>query len=140
MHSPDQTSPTRVRRHRREDSPAHLSKSALFVVCASLLWMVISLGTDPAGSTVRPSGAEHGTHTPTSRSTTTTSVNGNTAVRGHKEGTLAVVFSFIGVIAVVVLIVSLGSISVRRRTRDNPTTVRRPWERGPPDSRRGWFG
>jgi hypothetical protein len=140
MRSPDQTSAAQVRRHWREESRAHLSKSALLLLCASLLWIVIGLGTDPVDAAVRPSEVDHGTQTHTLQSTTTTSINGTTAVRGHKEGTLAVVFSFIGVIAVIVLIVFLGSISVRRRTRDNPTQVRRPWGRGPPDSRRGWFG
>ena len=142
MRSADRTSPPRVRRCRRAESSGRLSKSALLLASTSLVWTVISLRTDPAGSAVRPSGAAHETYTPTSpqSTTTTTGINGNTAVRGHKEGTLAVVFSFMGVIAVVILVVSLGSTSVRRRTRNNPTTGRRPWERGPPDSRRGWFG
>jgi hypothetical protein len=138
MRPPDRT-PPQVRQHRRREWPGHISKSAFLVICGSLLWMVISLGANSAGSAVRSSGADHGTQTQTSRTPTTTGINANTVVRGHKEGTLAVVLSFIGVIAVVVLIVSLGSISVRRRTGDNPT-ARRPWERGPPDSRSGWFG
>jgi hypothetical protein len=41
-----------------------------------------------------------------------------TAAVDHKEGPVAVVASVIGVIAVVVFIVGLGSLSVRRRTRD----------------------
>jgi hypothetical protein len=137
MRPPDRTPTARVRRHGQW--PGHLSKSALLVVSGSLLWMVISLGPEPAGSAIHPSGADHGTQTRTSRTTTNTGIDGKNAVHGQKEGPLAVVLSFIGVIAVVVLIVSLGSISVRRRTGDNPTP-RFPWERGPPDSRRGWFG
>jgi hypothetical protein len=54
--------------------------------------------------------------------------------RGHKEGPVAVIVSVIGVIAVVVFVVGLGSLSVRRRTRDAP-----PTRGGPPGSGRGLF-
>jgi hypothetical protein len=36
---------------------------------------------------------------------------------GHKEGGLAVFFSFVGLIAIIVLLVFLGSLSARRRSR-----------------------
>ena len=58
--------------------------------------------------------------------------------RGHKEGPVAVIVSVIGVIAVVVFIVGLGSLSVRRRTRNGPPT-RNPTQGGPPGSGRGPF-
>jgi hypothetical protein len=58
--------------------------------------------------------------------------------RDHKEGPVAVVASIIGVIAVVVFIVGLGSLSVRRRTRNGPPT-RNPTQGGPPGSGRGLF-
>jgi hypothetical protein len=57
----------------------------------------------------------------------------------HKEGRVAVVASVIGIIAVIAFVVALGSISVRRRTRDGPPAwMRSP--RDPPDRGRGLFG
>jgi hypothetical protein len=58
-------------------------------------------------------------------------------VRGHKQGTVAVVVSVIGIIAVVVGIVFLGSTSARRRMGGRPITK---GQRGPPGGRRGLFG
>jgi uncharacterized membrane protein YhaH (DUF805 family) len=108
--------------------------SALIVCSASLLWMIVSVGVTPASAAAATG---HGPRTTTTQ--TTTPFSRNTAIRGHKEGPLAIALSIIGVIVVVALIVGLGSISVRRRTRDNPTPG---WwrDRAPPDHRKGLFG
>jgi hypothetical protein len=111
-----------------------LAASALIASSASLLWMFLAVGVTPASAA---STAGHELRTTTTQ--TTTPFGHNTPVRGHKEGPLAIAFSIIGVVIVVALIVGLGSISVRRRTRDNPTAGRRR-DRGPPDHRRGLFG
>jgi uncharacterized membrane protein len=58
-------------------------------------------------------------------------------VHTHKEGTVAVVASVFGIIAVVVGIVFLGSISARRRMGGKPIT--KGW-RGPSERGRGLFG
>jgi uncharacterized membrane protein len=39
---------------------------------------------------------------------------------GPKQGTVAVVFSVIGFIVIIVLVVALGPLAVRRRARDRP--------------------
>lgn len=58
--------------------------------------------------------------------------------RAHKEGSLAVVASVLAVIVVVALIVGLGSLSARRRTRNGPPlSGQAPW--GPPERWRGFF-
>jgi uncharacterized membrane protein YhaH (DUF805 family) len=102
-----------------------------------LLWIIVGVGVAHASPAVGSSAASHGPRTTTTQ--TTTAFSGNTAVKGHKEGPLAIVLSFIGVIAVVVFVVAFGSVSVRRRTRDNPTPGW--WRgRGPPDHRNGLFG
>jgi hypothetical protein len=59
--------------------------------------------------------------------------------RDHKEGPVAVVASVAGVIAVVVFIVGLRSLSVRRRTR-NGAPPGRATQGGAPGRRRGLFG
>jgi hypothetical protein len=111
-----------------------LATGALIVAGAPLLWMIVGVGVAPASPAVLPSAAGHGLRT----TTTTTAFSNNTEVKGHKEGPLAIVLSFVGVIAVVVLVVTLGSVSVRRRTGDNPTPGW--WRgRGPPDQRSGMF-
>jgi len=57
----------------------------------------------------------------------------------HKEGTVAVVVSVLGIIVVVACVVFLGSLSVRRRIRFSADT-KDPGDRGPPKPRRGLFG
>jgi len=123
--------------HIRAWFPAHLETYVLLITCIAPLWIVIGLEAGPAGSAVLASGTDHRSEIPTSQSTT--GINGNAAVPSHKESTLAVAFSFIGVIAVLVFVVALRSASVRRRTRNDPIT-RGGKDRGPPDPRRGWFG
>jgi hypothetical protein len=118
-----------------QDHIRRLTPIVCTALSVALLWMVLALGAVPAGAS---SGANRGAR-PEATHTTTTTLNPNTAVKGKKEGPVAVVLSFIGVIAVVVLIVALGSVSVRRRTRDSPGPG--GWrEREPPDHRRGFFG
>jgi amino acid transporter len=132
MPQPEPPPSERRRDGRQRNTPARLLAAVLIITAASLLGAVLGAGAVPAGAAVTAQGT--GTTT-----TTTTPFNGNSAVKGHKEGPVAVVLSFIGVIAVVVLIVTLGSVSVRRRTRGNPTP--NWWKgRGPPDRPNGLFG
>jgi hypothetical protein len=58
------------------------------------------------------------------------------ARHGHKQGGVAVVISVLGLAAIVVGVVLLGSLSARRRTRDKPPDR----EPGPGDPRRGGRG
>jgi hypothetical protein len=51
---------------------------------------------------------------------------------------VAVVASVIGIVVIVAFIVGLGSISVRRRTRDRPSAGG-PAQGGPPGRERGLF-
>jgi hypothetical protein len=124
------------RRHWRSQF-RRLAAGALIVASLPVLWMIVGIGAAPASPAVLPYATGHGPGTTTTPSTTVYS--NNTAAKGHKGGPVAVVLSFIGVIAVVVLVVSLGSISVRRRTGGN--TMPAWWRgRGPPDQRNGRFG
>jgi hypothetical protein len=114
-----------------------LAAGALIVASMPLLWMIVGLGAAPASPAVLPYATGHEPGTTTTQSTT--AYSNNTAAKGHKGGPVAVVLSLIGVIAVVVLVVTLGSISVRRRTGGNTTPAW--WRgRGPPDQRNGPFG
>jgi len=112
----------------------HFALRATVALCASFLWILVGLGEVPAHAATGHAAADHGQRTSTSPGVPTG--HANDVVHGHKEGPLAVAFSVLGVIVVVVLIVTLGSISVRRRTRDGPPRRRRE----PPDRRRGLFG
>jgi hypothetical protein len=105
--------------------------TALVGLTGSLLWLVIGTGGSADAATlhtsstrlVDPPNATHGhlpSHTPV-----------------HKEGALAVAFSIIGIIAVLVGVVFLGSISARRRMGGKPFTRE---QRGPPGGRQGLFG
>jgi hypothetical protein len=58
------------------------------------------------------------------------------ARHGHKQGGVAVVISVLGLAAIVVGVVLLGSLSARRRTRDKPPDR----EPGPGDQRRDGRG
>ncbi|MGA2304343.1 MAG: hypothetical protein ABSH29_09095 [Acidimicrobiales bacterium] len=101
---------------------------------ASLIWLM-AVPSTPA------QGAMHVTlaaHTPHTEGSGAASGHDSGHSRDHKEGPVAVVASVIGVIAVVVFIVGLGSLSVRRRTRDRPPP-RGPDQGGPPGSGRGLF-
>jgi hypothetical protein len=60
---------------------------------------------------------------------------GHTHSGGHKQSTLAVVVSVAGIIVLFALLLGLGSISVRRRSRRPPTLRDEP--RGPPRPGRG---
>jgi Na+/melibiose symporter-like transporter len=68
-----------------------------------------------------------------------TAVAAHASSHGHKGSRFAVIVSFVGLIAIIVLIVVLGSTSVRRRVRDKPPDeeprIRRPRQPG-----RGLFG
>jgi hypothetical protein len=133
---PERPLSDRGRRDSRRSMLGRLFAGALIVTAASWFGLMVGLGAAPAGSAVSAT-TNHGPGTTTT--TSTTPLSGNTAVKGHKEGPVAVVLSFIGVIAVVVLIVALGSVSVRRRTRGNPMPGW--WKgRGPPDRPNGLFG
>jgi hypothetical protein len=68
-----------------------------------------------------------------------TTVTTKAVQHGHKQGGVAVVLSVIGLVAIIVLIVLLGSLSARRRTRDAPPGQRLRG-RGPRQDGRGLFG
>jgi hypothetical protein len=107
------------------------SLTALF---AALLWLM-AVPTTPAQGAMHQTLAADPSHASASGAAP---AHDSGHGRDHKEGTVAVVVSVIGVIAVVVFIVGLGSLSVRRRTRDRPPP-RGPDRGGPPGSGRGLF-
>jgi hypothetical protein len=72
-------------------------------------------------------------------STTVTTVTTKAVQHGHKQGGVAVALSVIGLVAIIVLIVLLGSLSARRRTRDAPPGQRLR-SKGPREGGRGLFG
>jgi hypothetical protein len=122
--------------HRRPGQ--HGRRRCLATVVVGLMmaapWLVGTSGAS-AGAAPRPSTEEHRPPADASRVTHAAHRNGH----AHKAGPVAVIFSVIGVIVVVVLIVFLGSLSARRRMpyRSGP---RNRGERGPPEPRRGLFG
>jgi hypothetical protein len=71
--------------------------------------------------------------------TTVTTVTTKAVQHGHKQGGVAVVLSVIGLVAIILLIVLLGSLSARRRTRDAPPGQRLRGK-GPRQGGRGLFG
>jgi hypothetical protein len=94
-----------------------------------------------AGPSSPAQGAMHAVvaaHAPRHEASVATPAHHSGNGHDHKEGPVAVVASVIGVIAVVVFIVGLGSLSVRRRTRNGPPS-RGPDRGGPPGSGRGLF-
>jgi amino acid transporter len=127
-----------MRSAERHRHAARLRPRAVFAtvtaLCAALLWL-IAVPSTPA------QGAMHvmvAAHAPGAEASGAATAHGSAHGRDHKEGPVAVVASVIGVIAVVVLIVGLGSLSVRRRTHDRPPP-RGPDEGGPPGGGRGLF-
>jgi hypothetical protein len=105
--------------------------AALFT---SMFWLMAVPSTPAQGVTHAVVAA----HSPRAEASGSTSTNHSGHSHDHKEGPVAVVVSVIGVIAVVVFIVGLGSLSVRRRTRNGPPT-RGPDRGGRPGSGRGPF-
>jgi hypothetical protein len=96
------------------------------------MWLLTGLGAGPAGAAAFPAAT---VRLQAIRSTVTT----HPARHGHKEGSLAVIVSVIGLGVIVVLLVLLGSLSARRRSRPPPPG--RGWpDRGPGDGGRGLLG
>ena len=116
MRSTERHSPTS--RHYGRDLRRRRTRRADVARCVSFLCLVIGLFGIPASATTQQASADHGQRIVASSGVT--GGHANDVVHGHKEGPLAVAFSVIGVIVIVVFIVGLGSLSVRRRTRDRP--------------------
>ena len=98
-------------------------------------WLLSALGAGPAAaatsaSVLRAVGRLHAA---------STTVTTKAVLHGHKQGGVAVVLSVIGLVAIIVLIVLLGSLSARRRTRDAPPGQRLRGK-GPRQDGRGLFG
>jgi amino acid transporter len=124
---------TERRRHAGRSRPRAVIVT-ITALCAALVWLMAVPSTSAQGAmqvvvAAHAQGAEASGAAP---------AHGSGHSRDHKEGPVAVVASVIGVIAVVVFIVGLGSLSVRRRTRDRPPP-RGPDQGGPPGSGRGLF-
>jgi hypothetical protein len=101
-------------------------------------WLLSASGAGPAAaasstSVHRAAGRLH------AASMTVTTVTTKAVQHGHKQGGVAVVLSVIGLAAIIVLIVLLGSLSARRRTRDAPPGQRLRGK-GPRQGGRGLFG
>lgn len=104
-------------------------------------WLLSAPGAGPAaaaGATLAAS-VLHAVGRLHAASTTVTTVTTKIVQHGHKQGGVAVAFSVIGLVAIIVLIVLLGSLSARRRTRDAPPGQRLRG-RGPRQDGRGLFG
>lgn len=91
------------------------------VLAAVILLGVTALPAAPLSTaSARPAAAAaHSTHKPPGPLSATTEA-ARAPRHGPKQGTVAVVFSVIGFIVLVVLVVALGSLSARRRVRDRP--------------------
>ena len=94
------------------------------MVGGSVLALVVAVAARGAGA-VAAMGAP-------SLGATTTTLARTAHAGGHRQGGVAVVLSFVGLMAIAVLIVVLGSLSARRRTRDAPPG--QWWRRGDGDS------
>jgi hypothetical protein len=105
---------------------------AAVALFASVCWLTV-LPCMPAQGAVAPAATAHGPRTDSAAP-----AHGSGHDRPHKEGPVAVVASVVGIILVVVCIVGLGSLSVRRRTRDRPP-VGGGAQGGPPGRERGLF-
>jgi hypothetical protein len=90
-----------------------------------MVWAIVGLERMPAGAA--PLHAVAGHQREASASPGLTTGQKGVAVHGRKEGPLAVAFSVLGVIIVVVFIVGLGALSTRRRSRDGPRSARQEW-------------
>lgn len=107
------------------------------VLLAPLFWLA-ALPCAVAQGAVVPTSAAHGLPV----SALAAVIHDGAHNPQHKEGPVAKVASVVGIILVLVCIVGLGSLSVRRRTRDRPPTEDanqsgpRGRERGPFDE---WF-
>jgi hypothetical protein len=127
-----------MRSTERHGPEGRLRRRALVAIVAALFAPLIWLMAVPS---IPAQGAEHATvavHAAGTAASGATSTHDKGHGHVHKEGPVAVVASVIGVIAVVVFIVGLGSLSVRRRTRNGPPT-RGPGQGGPPGSGHGLF-
>jgi type IV secretory pathway VirB2 component (pilin) len=114
----------------------HVVTLALLAFLAPLCWLTL-VGSTPAqaqSSRLMTTGRHL---RPAEASTPTTIPDSGHASQGQ-EGPVAKVASVIGIIVVVTCIVGLGSISVRRRTRDRPSAGGAA-QRGPPGRERGPF-
>ena len=80
-----------------------------------------------------------GTVTTVTTKTRVSAVTTKAVQHGHKQGGVAVVLSVIGLVAIILLIVLLGSLSARRRTRDAPPGQRLR-DKGPRQDGGGLFG
>jgi hypothetical protein len=87
------------------------------VLLAPLFWLAALPCAVAQGADV-PTAAAHGSHVAALSAVAHDSAHDPQ----HGEGPVAKVASVIGIILVVVCIVGLGSLSVRRRTRDRPPT------------------
>jgi hypothetical protein len=102
----------------------------LIAILAPLFWLTVISNSQAQGAVPSSAAAHADASAPPAA--------GNSGHdRPHKEGPVAVVASVIGIIVVVAFIVGLGSISVRRRTRDRPPTGAA--QGGPPERERGLF-
>jgi hypothetical protein len=108
--------------------------AAVAALFASLMLLMAVPGT-PAQGAMHVVAA---VHSPPAEASGGTTARHSGHGHDHKEGPVAVAASVIGVIAVVVFIVGLGSLSVRRRTRNGPPS-RGPGRGGPAGSGRGPF-
>jgi hypothetical protein len=104
------------------------SVTALMILATTFLWIT------PVSAVVAGTGIAHAAPSAVHRVEAADPTHGQSGTDGarHKEGPVAVVASVIGIIVIVVFIVGLGSLSVRRRTRDAPPKQNRGW-RWPPD-------
>jgi hypothetical protein len=119
---------------RRHDGrrPLRAAITTAVALVAPLLWL-----------TVVPCTAAQGAALPTTAVHSTTAGGAAPAHdSGHgprqAEGPVAKAASVLGIIIIVVCIVGLGSLSVRRRTRDRPPNEN-PARGGPPGRERGLF-
>jgi len=113
------------------------NKRVIVGVLIVLLMLLVRTGVVVAAGAMRPALAEHGARANASGATSAHDQRDGQGHK-HKEGALAVAISVAGIIVVVSLIVLLGSLSVRRRMRDDTGATGRD-VRGPPGRKRGFF-
>jgi hypothetical protein len=124
----------RRRRGSRALSRPRAVMATVVVLLSPVLWLTAGPGA-PAQGAVRPTVAAH---PPRADASGAAHPHVSSTTREHKEGPVAVAASVIGIIVVVVCIVGLGSLSVRRRTRDRPPP-RDGGQGGPPGRAPGPF-